>query len=125
MKIVHNLHSYFLLVGEINSKGIVSMHFLQASNCFSSYLKTMPDVCSGPHAYVTLCKFSYFATLAVPIIFEVIRLRDGNNFATRRVDARQKGKTIFILFASFQVSCYIPEIFRYESLCFSYNVMSE
>ncbi|KAG7553451.1 Acyl-CoA thioesterase [Arabidopsis thaliana x Arabidopsis arenosa] len=56
MKIVHNLHSYFLLVGEIN----------------------------------------------IPIIFEVIRLRDGNNFATRRVDARQKGKTIFILFASFQ-----------------------
>ncbi|XP_010456277.1 PREDICTED: uncharacterized protein LOC104737727 isoform X3 [Camelina sativa] len=38
----------------------------------------------------------------VPIIFEVNRLRDGNNFSTRRVDARQKGKTIFTLFASFQ-----------------------
>ncbi|EOA22368.1 hypothetical protein CARUB_v10002999mg [Capsella rubella] len=56
MKIVHNFHSYFLLVGDIN----------------------------------------------IPIIFEVNRLRDGNNFATRRVDARQKGKTIFTLFASFQ-----------------------
>ncbi|XP_024009896.1 uncharacterized protein LOC18015229 isoform X2 [Eutrema salsugineum] len=56
MKIVHNLHSYFLLVGDLN----------------------------------------------IPIIYEVNRLRDGNNFATRRVDARQKGKTIFTLFASFQ-----------------------
>ncbi|KAF8087169.1 hypothetical protein N665_0596s0020 [Sinapis alba] len=55
-KIVHNLHSYFLLVGDIT----------------------------------------------IPILYEVNHLRDGNNFATRRVDARQKGKTIFILFASFQ-----------------------
>ncbi|XP_010427117.1 PREDICTED: uncharacterized protein LOC104712013 isoform X2 [Camelina sativa] len=38
----------------------------------------------------------------VPIIFEVNRLRDGTNFATRIVDAKQKGKTIFTLFASFQ-----------------------
>ncbi|KAG2297671.1 hypothetical protein Bca52824_044340 [Brassica carinata] len=50
-KIVHNLHSYFLLVGDIT----------------------------------------------IPILYEVNHLRDGNNFATRRVDARQKGKTIFIL----------------------------
>ncbi|CAH8371320.1 unnamed protein product [Eruca vesicaria subsp. sativa] len=55
-KIVHNLHSYFLLVGDIT----------------------------------------------IPIIYEVNLLRDGNNFATRRVDARQKGRTIFTLFASFQ-----------------------
>jgi acyl-coenzyme A thioesterase 1/2/4 len=77
MKIVHNFHCYFLLVGDIN----------------------------------------------IPIIYDVNRLRDGNNFATRSVDARQKGKTIFTLFASFQVSCYIPEIFHYESLCFSYYVI--
>ncbi|RID75520.1 hypothetical protein BRARA_B02560 [Brassica rapa] len=56
MKLVHSLHAYFLLSGDIN----------------------------------------------IPIIYEVSRLRDGNNFATRRVDARQKGKTIFTLFASFQ-----------------------
>ncbi|AEE81893.2 Acyl-CoA thioesterase family protein [Arabidopsis thaliana] len=56
MKIVHNFHCYFLLVGDIN----------------------------------------------IPIIYDVNRLRDGNNFATRSVDARQKGKTIFTLFASFQ-----------------------
>ncbi|KAG2331017.1 hypothetical protein Bca52824_002197 [Brassica carinata] len=56
MKLVHSLHAYFLLAGDIN----------------------------------------------IPIIYEVSRLRDGNNFSTRRVDARQKGKTIFTLFASFQ-----------------------
>ncbi|KAF8075551.1 hypothetical protein N665_1086s0002 [Sinapis alba] len=56
MNIVHSLHAYFLLTGDIN----------------------------------------------IPIIYEVSRLRDGNNFSTRRVDARQKGKTIFTLFASFQ-----------------------
>lgn len=41
--------------------------------------------------------------IAVPIIYEVHRLRDGNNFATRRVDAIQKGNVIFTLLASFQV----------------------
>ncbi|KAF8113017.1 hypothetical protein N665_0058s0113 [Sinapis alba] len=55
-KIVHSLHSYFLLVGDID----------------------------------------------IPIIYQVHRIRDGNNFATRRVDAIQKGRIIFILMASFQ-----------------------
>ncbi|XP_010474789.1 PREDICTED: uncharacterized protein LOC104754327 isoform X1 [Camelina sativa] len=56
LKIVHSLHSYFLLVGDID----------------------------------------------IPIIYQVHRIRDGNNFATRRVDAVQKGNIIFILVASFQ-----------------------
>lgn len=41
--------------------------------------------------------------LAVPIIYEVHRLRDGKSFATRRVDAIQKGTVIFTLLVSFQV----------------------
>lgn len=40
---------------------------------------------------------------AVPIIYQVDRLRDGKSFATRRVDAIQKGNIIFTLLASFQV----------------------
>ncbi|XP_021280009.1 uncharacterized protein LOC110413497 [Herrania umbratica] len=56
LKIVHSLHSYFLLVGDFS----------------------------------------------VPIIYQVNRLRDGRNFATRRVDAIQKGNIIFTLLASFQ-----------------------
>lgn len=42
-------------------------------------------------------------TSAVPIIYQVDRLRDGKSFATRRVDAIQKGNVIFTLLASFQV----------------------
>ncbi|XVF22554.1 hypothetical protein REPUB_Repub12eG0181700 [Reevesia pubescens] len=56
LKLVHSLHSYFLMVGDFN----------------------------------------------IPIIYQVNRLRDGRNFATRRVDAIQKGNIIFTLLASFQ-----------------------
>ncbi|KAL6124204.1 hypothetical protein ACLB2K_076719 [Fragaria x ananassa] len=37
-----------------------------------------------------------------PIIYQVHRVRDGKSFATRRVDAIQKGINIFTLLASFQ-----------------------
>ncbi|PYE88937.1 acyl-CoA thioesterase II [Phyllobacterium leguminum] len=40
---------------------------------------------------------------AVPIIYEVDRIRDGSSFTTRRVVAIQHGKAIFALSASFQV----------------------
>lgn len=38
----------------------------------------------------------------MPIIYQVHRVRDGNSFATRRVDAIQKGNVVFTLLASFQ-----------------------
>ncbi|MEN8775931.1 MAG: acyl-CoA thioesterase II [Polaribacter sp.] len=47
---------------------------------------------------------SYFleaGDLAVPINYHVAEMRDGGSFSTRRVTASQKGKTIFILAASF------------------------
>ena len=40
---------------------------------------------------------------AVPIVYEVDRIRDGRSFTTRRVVAVQHGKAIFHLSASFQV----------------------
>ena len=40
---------------------------------------------------------------SVPIVYDVERLRDGRSFSTRRVVARQHGRTIFYLSASFQV----------------------
>ena len=40
---------------------------------------------------------------AVPIVFEVDRIRDGRSFTTRRVVAVQHGKAIFNLSASFQL----------------------
>jgi acyl-CoA thioesterase-2 len=40
---------------------------------------------------------------AVPIVYEVDRLRDGKSFATRRCNAIQHGRAIFTLSASFQL----------------------
>jgi acyl-CoA thioesterase-2 len=48
---------------------------------------------------------SYFlrpGDTAVPIVYDVERMRDGHSFSTRRVTARQHGKAIFYLTASFQ-----------------------
>lgn len=42
------------------------------------------------------------ADLAVPIVYEVDRIRDGGSFTTRRVVAIQHGKAIFSMSASFQ-----------------------
>jgi acyl-CoA thioesterase-2 len=40
---------------------------------------------------------------ALPIIYEVDRIRDGKSFTTRRVVAIQKGEAIFSMSASFQI----------------------
>jgi acyl-CoA thioesterase-2 len=50
---------------------------------------------------------SYFlrpGDTSVPIIYDVERIRDGRSFSTRRTVARQHGKPIFYLTASFHVS---------------------
>ena len=47
---------------------------------------------------------SYFlrgGDTSAPIVYDVERIRDGGSFSTRRVAARQHGKTIFYLTASF------------------------
>jgi len=50
---------------------------------------------------------SYFlrgGDTAVPIIYDVERIRDGGSFSTRRVAARQHGRVIFYLTASFHIA---------------------
>jgi acyl-CoA thioesterase-2 len=50
---------------------------------------------------------SYFligGDTSVPIVYDVEQTRDGKSFSTRRVVARQHGRTIYYLSASFQVS---------------------
>ncbi len=42
--------------------------------------------------------------MAVPIVYEVDRIRDGGSFTTRRVVAIQHGKAIFNMAASFQIT---------------------
>ncbi|XP_050249645.1 acyl-CoA hydrolase 2-like [Quercus robur] len=49
------------------------------------------------HAY-----FLLVGDFDMPIIYQVQRVRDGKSFATRRVDAIQKGNIVFTLLASFQ-----------------------
>ena len=56
-------------------------------------------------AYRVHSLHSYFllpGDTAVPIVYDVEQLRDGRSFATRRVVARQHGRPIYYLTASFQ-----------------------
>ncbi|MDQ3629141.1 MAG: acyl-CoA thioesterase II [Actinomycetota bacterium] len=49
---------------------------------------------------------SYFlrgGDTSVPIVYDVQRIRDGGSFSTRRVTARQHGRSIFFLTASFHL----------------------
>jgi acyl-CoA thioesterase II len=49
---------------------------------------------------------SYFllpGDTSVPIVYDVERMRDGRSFSTRRVVARQHGRPIYFMTASFQV----------------------
>ena len=49
------------------------------------------------------CYFMLPGDPAVPIIYEVDRIRDGKSFTTRRVVAIQHGQAIFSMAASFQI----------------------
>ena len=55
------------------------------------------------HVHSLHCYFMRPGDPAVPIIFEVDRIRDGGTFTTRRVVAIQHGHAIFSLSASFQI----------------------
>ncbi|GAA1929847.1 acyl-CoA thioesterase [Nocardioides hwasunensis] len=59
----------------------------------------------GDHALHSL--HSYFlrpGDPSVPIVYDVERIRDGRSFVTRRVLARQHGRPIYYMTASFQVA---------------------
>jgi acyl-CoA thioesterase II len=58
----------------------------------------------GRDAHSLHCYFMRPGDPAVPIIYEVDRIRDGKSFATRRVVAIQHGQAIFSMSASFQVA---------------------
>ncbi|MDX1363350.1 acyl-CoA thioesterase [Arenibacter latericius] len=62
--------------------------------------QTVPDnkIAHSMHAY-----FILGGDLSIPITYEVENIRDGGSFATRRVVAKQNGKAIFNMAASFQV----------------------
>ncbi|KAK0730043.1 thioesterase-like superfamily-domain-containing protein [Lasiosphaeris hirsuta] len=66
--------------------------------CIGAAQKTVPDdfLVHSCHCYFLLAGMS-----ELPILFHVERLRDGRSFATRTVQARQKGRCIFTTTISF------------------------
>jgi len=71
-----------------------------AAQALVAAARTAPDLMTvhSLHSYFLLP-----GDTAVPIIYDVERVRDGRSFATRRVLARQHGRPIYALTASFQV----------------------
>ncbi len=71
-----------------------------AAQALVAAARTTPDEVSvhSLHSY-----FLRPGDTAVPILYDVDRVRDGRAFATRRVLARQHGRPIYALTASFQV----------------------
>ncbi len=71
-----------------------------AAQALVAAVRTAPDGVSvhSLHSY-----FLRPGDTAVPILYDVDRVRDGRSFATRRVLARQHGRPIYAFTASFQV----------------------
>ncbi len=72
-----------------------------AAQALRAACHTVPDSLSAHSMH------SYFlrpGDTAVPIVYDVERIRDGRSFSTRRVVARQHGTSIFYLTASFHVA---------------------
>lgn len=57
---------------------------------------------SDRHVHSLHCYFLRPGDTRVPIVYDVERIRDGGSFSARRVVARQHGRVIFYLTASFQ-----------------------
>lgn len=64
----------------------------------ASAQKTVPD---DFHPHSCHCYFILAGSGAVPILYHVERVRDGRSFATRTVQARQRGRCIFTTTISF------------------------
>ncbi|KAI0639149.1 thioesterase-like superfamily-domain-containing protein [Trametes polyzona] len=71
---------------------VISQALVSANNCV--------DPSFGLHSLH--CYFLLSASAAVPILYNVDRVRDGRSYVTRAVRAVQRGRTIFIMLCSFQ-----------------------
>lgn len=71
--------------------------------------KTVPEnrIAHSFHGYFILA-----GDVNIPVIYQVSTLRDGGSFSTRRVTAKQNGKAIFIMAASFHTQ---EEGFEHQS----------
>ncbi|KAI0651598.1 thioesterase-like superfamily-domain-containing protein [Trametes meyenii] len=71
---------------------VISQALVSANNCV--------DPAFSLHSLH--CYFLLSASAAVPILYNVDRVRDGRSYATRAVRAVQRGRTIFLMVCSFQ-----------------------
>ncbi|KAH9853134.1 thioesterase-like superfamily-domain-containing protein [Lenzites betulinus] len=81
------VHARGVFGGQVISQALVS-----ANNCV--------DPAFSLHSLH--CYFLLSASAAVPILYNVDRVRDGRSYVTRAVRAVQRGRTIFIMLCSFQ-----------------------
>ncbi|EPS99118.1 hypothetical protein FOMPIDRAFT_1037156 [Fomitopsis schrenkii] len=71
---------------------VISQALVSATGCVS------PD-----YALHSLhCYFLLSVSPAAPIIYQVVRVRDGRSYVTRTVSAVQRGRTVFVMLCSFQ-----------------------
>ncbi len=66
-------------------------------------LKAASATVEGRHAHSVHGYFMRAGNAALPVLYEVDRIRDGRSFTTRRVVAVQEGRAIFSLSVSFQI----------------------
>ncbi|KAM0269072.1 hypothetical protein ACHAQH_009817 [Verticillium albo-atrum] len=74
------------------------------AQCLSAAQRTVPDPKPGEAPFFIHschCYFLLAGSSEIPILFHVERVRDGRSFATRTVQARQRGRCIFTVTASF------------------------
>src|SRR5215203_7148164 len=71
-----------------------------AAQALIAGIRTVPE---DRHVHSLHSYFLRPGDTAVPIIYDVERLRDGRSFVTRRVSARQHGRPIYYMTANFQV----------------------
>lgn len=72
-----------------------------AGQALQAAFRTVPD---SRHVHSLHSYFLLPGDISVPIVYDVEHVRDGRSFTTRRVAARQHGKPIFYLTASFQIA---------------------
>lgn len=69
----------------------------------SQALRAAYHTVQGRHVHSVHGYFMRAGNAALPVLYEVDRIRDGRSFTTRRVVAIQEGKAIFSMSVSFQI----------------------
>ena len=69
----------------------------------SQALRAAYHTVDGRHVHSVHGYFMRAGNAALPVLYEVDRIRDGRSFTTRRVVAIQEGKAIFSMSVSFQI----------------------